>query len=72
MSLWVDKYRPTSLCKVDYHREQAAQLRNLVRGGGVWALSYLGSKEEENLHLVAFYASPSAFLFAPSPFLKLL
>uniref|UniRef100_A0A2D4MV07 Replication factor C C-terminal domain-containing protein n=1 Tax=Micrurus spixii TaxID=129469 RepID=A0A2D4MV07_9SAUR len=33
MSLWVDKYRPTSLCKVDYHREQAAQLRNLVQCG---------------------------------------
>ncbi|XP_070607802.1 replication factor C subunit 3 [Erythrolamprus reginae] len=33
MSLWVDKYRPTSLCKVDYHREQAVQLRNLVQCG---------------------------------------
>ncbi|XP_013907466.1 PREDICTED: replication factor C subunit 3 [Thamnophis sirtalis] len=33
MSLWVDKYRPTLLCKVDYHREQAAQLRNLVQCG---------------------------------------
>lgn len=30
MSLWVDKYRPTSLGKVDYHKEQAAQLKNLV------------------------------------------
>ncbi|KAH0625058.1 hypothetical protein JD844_033112 [Phrynosoma platyrhinos] len=33
MSLWVDKYRPTSLSKLDYHREQAAQLRNLVQCG---------------------------------------
>lgn len=31
MSLWVDKYRPTSLGKLDYHKEQAAQLKNLVR-----------------------------------------
>lgn len=30
MSLWVDKYRPCSLGRLDYHKEQAAQLRNLV------------------------------------------
>lgn len=30
MSLWVDKYRPSSLVRLDYHKEQAAQLRNLV------------------------------------------
>ena len=24
--LWVDKHRPTSLDKLDYHKEQAAQL----------------------------------------------
>uniref|UniRef100_A0A3Q3WB82 AAA+ ATPase domain-containing protein n=1 Tax=Mola mola TaxID=94237 RepID=A0A3Q3WB82_MOLML len=33
MSLWVDKYRPTSLGKLDYHKEQAAQLKNLVQYG---------------------------------------
>uniref|UniRef100_A0A673Y0W5 Replication factor C subunit 3 n=1 Tax=Salmo trutta TaxID=8032 RepID=A0A673Y0W5_SALTR len=33
MSLWVDKYRPTSLGKVDYHKEQANQLKNLVQCG---------------------------------------
>lgn len=35
MSLWADKYRPCSLSRLDYHKEQAAQLRNLVseRGG---------------------------------------
>lgn len=33
MSLWVDKYRPTSLGKLDYHKEQAAQLKNLVQCG---------------------------------------
>lgn len=31
MSLWVDKYRPSSLGKLDFHKEQAAQLKNLVR-----------------------------------------
>ena len=30
MSLWVDKYRPTSLAKLDYHKEQANKLKNLV------------------------------------------
>lgn len=40
MSLWADKYRPCSLARLDYHREQAAGLRSLVRrragaqGGG--------------------------------------
>ncbi|KAA8586860.1 hypothetical protein FQN60_000696 [Etheostoma spectabile] len=31
--LWVDKYRPTSLAKLDYHKEQATQLKNLVQCG---------------------------------------
>ncbi|TKS82879.1 Replication factor C subunit 3 [Collichthys lucidus] len=33
MSLWVDKYRPTLLGKLDYHKEQATQLKNLVQCG---------------------------------------
>ncbi|KAL1763452.1 replication factor C subunit 3, partial [Sigmodon hispidus] len=33
MSLWVDKYRPSSLARLDYHKEQAAQLSNLVQCG---------------------------------------
>uniref|UniRef100_A0A3B1IXI9 Replication factor C subunit 3 n=1 Tax=Astyanax mexicanus TaxID=7994 RepID=A0A3B1IXI9_ASTMX len=33
MSLWVDKYRPTSLAKLDYHKDQANQLKNLVQCG---------------------------------------
>uniref|UniRef100_A0A8C4EW52 Replication factor C subunit 3 n=1 Tax=Dicentrarchus labrax TaxID=13489 RepID=A0A8C4EW52_DICLA len=33
MSLWLDKYRPTSLGKLDYHKEQATQLKNLVQCG---------------------------------------
>ncbi|KAG2456944.1 RFC3 factor, partial [Polypterus senegalus] len=30
MSLWLDKYRPSSLNKLDYHKEQASQLKNLI------------------------------------------
>ena len=30
MSLWVDKYRPNSLSKLDYHKEQAKWLTRLV------------------------------------------
>lgn len=30
MSLWVDKYRPTSLSKLDYHKDLAAHLKKLV------------------------------------------
>lgn len=33
MSLWADKYRPVALARLDFHRDQAAQLRNLVRPG---------------------------------------
>ena len=30
MSLWVDKYRPTNLQKLDYHKELASHLKKLV------------------------------------------
>lgn len=33
MSLWVDKYRPKELDKLDYHKDQAAHLRKLVECG---------------------------------------
>ncbi|KAF0295463.1 Replication factor C subunit 3 [Amphibalanus amphitrite] len=33
MSLWVDKHRPTSLGKLDYHNEQASRLSKLVKSG---------------------------------------
>ncbi|ELU01384.1 hypothetical protein CAPTEDRAFT_181059 [Capitella teleta] len=33
MSLWVDKYRPTALGKLDYHKEQAGHLKKLVQCG---------------------------------------
>ncbi|XP_034949273.1 replication factor C subunit 3-like [Chelonus insularis] len=31
MSLWVDKYRPISLGKLDYHVNQAEQLKNMIQ-----------------------------------------
>ncbi|KAK3611123.1 hypothetical protein CHS0354_007382 [Potamilus streckersoni] len=33
MSLWVDKHRPTSLNKLDYHKDQASRLKMLVQSG---------------------------------------
>lgn len=33
MSLWVDKYRPTTLGKLDYHKEQANYLKNMIQKG---------------------------------------
>lgn len=44
MSLWVDKHRPTSLSKLDYHKDQAKWLGRLV--SAVWiqpAAETLGS-----------------------------
>jgi hypothetical protein len=33
MSLWVDKHRPRELSKLDYHKNQAEQLKNLCQQG---------------------------------------
>ncbi|KXJ11265.1 replication factor C subunit 3 [Exaiptasia diaphana] len=33
MSLWVDKYRPNSLSKLDYHKDLASHLKKLVHSG---------------------------------------
>lgn len=33
MSLWVDKHRPGTLAKLDYHKDQAQHLKKLVAGG---------------------------------------
>ena len=33
MSLWVDKYRPKSLSKLDFHLDQAENLKKLVKKG---------------------------------------
>lgn len=30
MSLWCDKHRPKNLATLDYHKEQAEQLKKLV------------------------------------------
>ncbi|XP_039278115.1 replication factor C subunit 3 [Nilaparvata lugens] len=42
MSLWVDKYRPTNLNKLDYHKTQAAYLKNLVQQGDFPHLLFYG------------------------------
>ena len=33
MALWLDKYRPKKLSKLDYHKRQAEHLEQLVKGG---------------------------------------
>lgn len=33
MSLWADKYRPKDLSKLDYHKHQSEDLRNLIKQG---------------------------------------
>lgn len=40
--LWVDKYRPLSLEKVDYHKEQAAQLAKLAAEGDIPHMLFYG------------------------------
>uniref|UniRef100_A0A1B6MET9 Replication factor C subunit 3 n=1 Tax=Graphocephala atropunctata TaxID=36148 RepID=A0A1B6MET9_9HEMI len=42
MSLWVDKYRPNSLQKLDYHRDQGNHLKNLVQQGDFPHLLFYG------------------------------
>uniref|UniRef100_A0A0A9XZX4 Replication factor C subunit 3 n=2 Tax=Lygus hesperus TaxID=30085 RepID=A0A0A9XZX4_LYGHE len=42
MSLWVDKYRPTSLQKLDFHLSQAQHLKNLVNQGDFPHLLFYG------------------------------
>jgi len=42
MSLWVDKYRPLTLDKVDYHKDQAAQLTRLAASGDLPHLLFYG------------------------------
>lgn len=43
MSLWVDKHRPSSLNKLDYHKDQATLLKKLVSIllTKLWNLHYL-------------------------------
>uniref|UniRef100_A0A8D8VB17 Replication factor C subunit 3 n=1 Tax=Cacopsylla melanoneura TaxID=428564 RepID=A0A8D8VB17_9HEMI len=42
MSLWVDKYRPNNLLKLDFHCKQAAHLRNLIKEGDFPHLLFYG------------------------------
>jgi len=42
MSLWVDKYRPTALSKIDFHTDQAARLKALATTGDVPHLMFYG------------------------------
>ena len=42
MSLWVDKYRPTQLHKLDYHPEISTQLKRLVDSGDFPHLLFYG------------------------------
>lgn len=41
MSLWVDKHRPSSLNKLDYHKDQATLLKKLVSIYWLNSLHYL-------------------------------
>lgn len=42
MSLWVDKHRPRELSRLDYHKQQAAQLLNLTQQGDFPHLMFYG------------------------------
>lgn len=42
MALWVDKYRPKDLSKLDYHKQQAQQLKNLCKQGDFPHLMFYG------------------------------
>ena len=41
-TLWVDRYRPTSLDKLDYHKDQAEQLRRLAQAGDLPHMLFYG------------------------------
>ena len=40
--LWVDRHRPISLDKLDYHKEQAGQLKELAKSGELPHLLFYG------------------------------
>ena len=42
MALWVDKYRPHDLSKLDYHQIQAEKLADLVSNGNFPHLMFCG------------------------------
>ena len=41
-ALWVDKYRPQSLDRLDYHKDQAAQLARLAAAGDLPHMLFYG------------------------------
>jgi replication factor C subunit 3/5 len=43
MALWVDKYRPRELGKLDYHKEQASDLKRLCEQQDFPHLMFCGS-----------------------------
>lgn len=42
MALWVDKYRPRELSKLDFHKTKADELRNLCQQGDFPHLMFHG------------------------------
>lgn len=64
MSLFCDKYKPTSLLGVDYHKQQATQLKNLISAGDfpnlfIFGPSGAGKRTRIDLLLKEIYG-PSA------------
>lgn len=62
MSLFCDKYRPTSLSSVDYHQHQATQLNNLIEDGDfpnlfIFGPSGAGKRTRIDLLLKAIYGA---------------
>uniref|UniRef100_A0A6G1SLT9 Replication factor C subunit 3 n=1 Tax=Aceria tosichella TaxID=561515 RepID=A0A6G1SLT9_9ACAR len=62
MSLFCDKYRPSSLLAVDYHQQQAAQLKNLISAGDfpnlfIFGPSGAGKRTRIDLLLKEIYGS---------------
>lgn len=43
MSLWVDKYRPRELSKLDYHKDQASDLQRLCEQQDFPHLMFFGN-----------------------------
>lgn len=45
MALWVDKYRPRELSKLDYHTEQASDLKRLCEQQDFPHLMFFGKQK---------------------------
>lgn len=53
MALWVDKYRPRVLEDLDYHKQQAEQLKNLAEQSDFPHLMFFGPSGAGKKH--AYY-----------------